>query len=68
MTASAYAPPRAMPVPQKRRRRAPGIHLITLFAVFLVLPLALYVTFVVWPLVQAVGYSFTDWGDRKSVV
>lgn len=62
MTASAYAPPRAMPVPQKRRRRAPGIDLITLFAVFLVLPLALYVTFVVWPLVQAVGYSFTDWG------
>jgi N-acetylglucosamine transport system permease protein len=29
---------------------------------FLALPLALYVWYVVWPFVQSIGYSFTDWG------
>ncbi|MGV8848026.1 MAG: carbohydrate ABC transporter permease [Propionibacteriaceae bacterium] len=34
---------------------------VSLFVVFLGLPLALYITFVVSPLIQAVSYSFTDW-------
>ncbi|MDG4782546.1 sugar ABC transporter permease [Micromonospora sp. WMMD961] len=29
---------------------------------FLALPLALYLFYVVWPFVQAAGYSLTDWG------
>jgi N-acetylglucosamine transport system permease protein len=29
---------------------------------FLVLPLALYIWYVVWPFAQSIGYSFTDWG------
>lgn len=28
---------------------------------FLILPLALYLTFVIWPYVQTFGYSFTNW-------
>ncbi|MFD5758799.1 carbohydrate ABC transporter permease, partial [Streptomyces sp. NPDC127044] len=28
---------------------------------FLVAPLALYAIFVIWPFVQAIYYSFTDW-------
>jgi len=28
---------------------------------FLFLPLVLYVTFVIWPYVQTIGYSLTDW-------
>src|ERR1044071_5470569 len=29
---------------------------------FLALPVALYLYYVVWPFVQAAGYSLTDWG------
>ena len=29
---------------------------------FLVLPVGLYVFYVLWPFVQEIGYSFTDWG------
>ena len=29
---------------------------------FLALPVALYLFYVVWPFVQAAGYSLTDWG------
>ena len=28
---------------------------------FLVAPLALYAVFVIWPFVQSIYYSFTDW-------
>ena len=28
---------------------------------FLALPLAFYAVFVVWPFIQAIYYSFTDW-------
>ncbi len=28
---------------------------------FLVIPLALYAIFVIWPFIQAIYYSFTDW-------
>lgn len=46
----------------KRHRRLPSFDVVSLFAVFLVFPLALFLTFVVWPMIQAVAYSFTDWG------
>ncbi len=60
MTAPAVtAPPRT---PRAGRRRRPLTwDVVSLFVVFLVLPLALFVTFVVWPLLQAIGYSFTNW-------
>ncbi|HEY8664035.1 MAG TPA: sugar ABC transporter permease, partial [Propionibacteriaceae bacterium] len=44
-----------------RWRRNLTFDKISLFLVFLGLPLALYITFVVSPLIQAVSYSFTDW-------
>ena len=28
---------------------------------FLVLPLAIYAIFVIWPFIQSIYYSFTDW-------
>lgn len=28
---------------------------------FLIVPLVLYITFVIWPYIQTFGYSFTDW-------
>src|ERR1035437_2237071 len=55
------APLRAAPGPAKRWRRNLTFDKISLFVVFLGLPLALYITFVVSPLIQAVSYSFTDW-------
>ncbi len=51
----------AAPPPRRRRRRLTA-DVISLFVVFLVLPLALYLLFVIWPLIQAIGYSFTNWG------
>jgi N-acetylglucosamine transport system permease protein len=38
---------------------------------FLALPVLLYAYYVIWPYLQAVGYSFTDWGgfsDRQEFV
>ncbi|MFU8875055.1 carbohydrate ABC transporter permease [Micromonospora sp. SL4-19] len=38
---------------------------------FLALPVALYLFYVVWPFLQAAGYSLTDWGgysDKQSFV
>jgi N-acetylglucosamine transport system permease protein len=32
---------------------------------FLVVPLALYLTFVIWPYVQTFGYSFTNWTGQS---
>ncbi|MBW5482457.1 carbohydrate ABC transporter permease [Streptomyces bambusae] len=34
---------------------------------FLFAPLALYLTFVIWPYVQTFGYSFTDWSGQSPV-
>lgn len=39
---------------------------VSFMAVFLGLPLAIFLTFVIWPLVQAVYYSLTDWGGFTS--
>jgi N-acetylglucosamine transport system permease protein len=54
-------PPRAAEHRAGRWRRNLTFDKISLFVVFLGLPLALYITFVVSPLIQAVSYSFTDW-------
>ncbi|MER5732365.1 sugar ABC transporter permease [Streptomyces sp. NPDC002138] len=32
---------------------------------FLLLPLALYLTFVIWPYIQTFGYSFTNWSGQS---
>jgi N-acetylglucosamine transport system permease protein len=69
MSLSANTPPflptippfRAVPHRAGRWRRNLTFDKISLFVVFLGLPLALYITFVVSPLIQAVSYSFTDW-------
>jgi N-acetylglucosamine transport system permease protein len=53
--------PRAPKHRAGRWRRNLTFDKISLFLVFLGLPLALYITFVVSPLIQAVSYSFTDW-------
>ena len=54
-------PLRAVPHRAGRLRRNLTFDKVSLFLVFLGLPLALYITFVVSPLIQAVSYSFTDW-------
>lgn len=45
----------------KRRRALPRLEQISFFLVFLGLPLAIYVIFVISPFVQAFYYSMTDW-------
>lgn len=52
----------AAPPPRRRGIKNLTFDRVSLFVVFLGLPLALYLTFVVSPFVQAVGYSFTNWG------
>ncbi|MGJ6980461.1 carbohydrate ABC transporter permease [Aestuariimicrobium soli] len=48
--------------PRRRRRNRWTLDRITFMAAFLGVPLAIYVIFVVSPFVQAIGYSFTNWG------
>lgn len=43
------------------RRRRPTFDYISFMAIFLGLPLAIFLIFVIWPFVQAVYYSLTDW-------
>lgn len=47
-------------------RRGPGKKLtfdrVSFMVVFLGLPLAIFLIFVIWPIIQAVYYSLTDWG------
>jgi len=45
----------------RRRRRRPSWNRISFMLVFLVLPLAIFVIFVLSPFVQALYYSMTDW-------
>ena len=47
--------------PRKKKRRPWTFDRISFVLVFLVLPLALFSVFVVWPFVQAFWYSLTDW-------
>lgn len=48
--------------PARRRRRKFTFDKVSFFAVFLGLPLAIYVMFVVSPFVQAFYYSLVEWG------
>jgi N-acetylglucosamine transport system permease protein len=54
-TAAATAPPR------RTSRRPLTFDRVSFFLVFLVLPVAIFVFFVVWPFAQALWYSMTDW-------
>lgn len=59
------------PVVARRPSRNLSLDRLSFMLVFLGLPLAVYLVFVVSPFVQAVWYSFTNWGgysnDRKFV-
>ena len=35
---------------------------------FLVLPVALYLIFVIWPYLQTIGYSLTDWQGQSQTM
>jgi len=62
---SAPVRPGSTKKPSRTRRRAGrtwNLDRLSLVAVFLGVPLSIYVIFVVSPFVQAIGYSFTDWG------
>jgi N-acetylglucosamine transport system permease protein len=43
------------------RRRKLTVDYVTFMVVFLGLPLAIFLVFVIWPFIQAVFYSLTDW-------
>ena len=62
MTIAAVPPPEAAPRAPARRRRKLTFDRASFMAVFLGIPLALYLVFVVSPFMQAVWYSFTNWG------
>ncbi|MDF1602659.1 sugar ABC transporter permease [Nocardioides sp. YIM 152315] len=47
--------------PRRSARRPLTFDRVSFFLVFLGLPLALFLVFVVWPFVQAFYYSMTDW-------
>lgn len=60
--AAAVVPAAAPPQQLVRRRRKPLTwDKVSFFTVFLGLPLAIYLLFVIWPFIQAFGYSLTDW-------
>ncbi len=52
----------AASVPKRRRRHHWSFDKVSFFAVFLGLPLAVYLIFVVSPFIQAFYYSLTNWG------
>ena len=47
--------------PRKNSRRPLTFDRVSFMLVFLGLPLAIFLVFVVWPFVQALWYSMTDW-------
>ena len=49
------------PRPAARRRRMPSWDRLSFMVVFLGLPLAIFLVFVIYPFVQALYYSMTDW-------
>ena len=62
VNAPVAAPSRARFVPSRRwRRRNLTFDKISFFLVFLVVPVAGYLAFVVSPFVQAAYFSLTDW-------
>ncbi|WP_156250718.1 carbohydrate ABC transporter permease [Pseudactinotalea terrae] len=54
--------PRSRSGTRARRKARWSFDNISFFLVFLGLPLALFLLLVIWPFIQAVFYSFTDWG------
>lgn len=54
--------------PVRRRRRKPTFDRISFFAVFLGLPLAVYLLFVIWPFIQAVYISLTAWNGFSNAM
>jgi N-acetylglucosamine transport system permease protein len=61
VTTSTTASPVTGGRPAAARRRRPSLERITFMAAFLGLPLVIFVLFVVWPVLQAIYYSMTDW-------
>lgn len=62
MTSPVIAPtPETATTRRGGRLGAGGADRLSLLLVFIGVPLALYVTFVIWPMLQAVVYSLTDW-------
>lgn len=60
--AAAPAPEEAQPSRRRRRlRQRLTPDFISFFVIFLGLPLGLFLTFVIWPFVQAAYYSLTNW-------
>jgi N-acetylglucosamine transport system permease protein len=57
---------RSLAAPTRRRRRRLTFDKVSFLLVFLGVPLAIYVVFVVSPFVQAVYYSLTDWSGFTS--
>jgi N-acetylglucosamine transport system permease protein len=58
----------APPSPRRRGRRRVTFDKASFMAVFLGLPLVLFLGFVVWPIVQAFWYSMTDWSGFTSTM
>jgi N-acetylglucosamine transport system permease protein len=52
--------------PRRKGRRKLTFDRISLMVVFLGLPLAIFLVFVVWPFIQAFYYSLTDWSGFSS--
>ncbi|GAA1875778.1 sugar ABC transporter permease [Myceligenerans crystallogenes] len=59
--ATAAPPSGASPASGRRRRRRLSFDRLSFFAVALLLPLAVYVVFVISPFAQAVYFAMTDW-------
>jgi len=51
---------------RRRSRRKLTFDYVSFMVVFLGLPVAIVVTFVVWPILQAAWYSLTDWTGFKA--
>lgn len=62
------APGSGPAAPRGRGRRQLTFDKISFFAVFLILPVIGYLSFVVWPFGQAFYYSMTDWSGFTSAM
>jgi N-acetylglucosamine transport system permease protein len=58
----------ASPPPRRRVRRRVTFDKASFMLVFLGLPLALFLGFVVWPILQAFWYSLTDWSGFSATM
>ncbi|MFD1716937.1 carbohydrate ABC transporter permease [Georgenia deserti] len=61
LAASAAASASGKPPPAGRRRHKLTFDYVSFMVVFLGLPLAIFLVFVIWPFLQAGFYSMTDW-------